>query len=155
GSSRLSAPRSHSRFCSAPAGRHRFGFFRRIGIAQATRPNVRARNPDAWEEHKMRKLGGHQRLPQGSCAARDEHPRAATSGRTEPSRAPQWHSAHSGSSPTTPVRTPEKPSDKAWVGLVDHVQATSKLPRERVVSLLKSIPAAQKVMGKAAEELLS
>jgi hypothetical protein len=119
---------------------------------------ARARNPQAWQDEKLRKLG-RGTLPQlrgQRQQAGDEHPRAATSGRTEPSRAPQWQQTH-GSRPVTPERAPERmddtPAVKAWAGLVEDIQKRTGMKREHVVSILKQIPVAKRVLDMAGAQL--
>jgi len=73
-----------------------------------------------------------------------------------PSRTPQWKSPHS-SSPTTAEHTPERmddsPTVKLWCGLVDHIQKRTGMKRERVVSILKQMPVAKRVLDLAVAEL--
>jgi hypothetical protein len=45
------------------------------------------------------------------------------------------------------------PAVKAWSGLVDHLQEDTGWPREKVVSVLKSIPIGKRVLDMAAAEL--
>ena len=73
---------------------------------------ARARNPQAWQAEKLRKLGDgtlpqsrHQREQAG-----DEDVEEARSGRSQPDRSPQWRSRHSHSAPL-PEPTPEHPDD--------------------------------------------
>jgi len=123
---------------------------------------VRSRRPDLWENYKMRKLGGGS-LPRPRHQveqAGDEDPRAATSGRTQPSRKPQWHSDHSTSemSPEPEVEhMDEKPTIKgavrAWSGTVDHLRERTGLGRERVVSILKRLPIGRRLLDMAVAEL--
>jgi hypothetical protein len=94
---------------------------------------------EAWESFK--KLNG-ARLPQGHVPqSGDEHPTAATSGRTPPVRSPQWQSDHSGSTPTTPARTPERPSEtpavKRWLSMVKRLQFDCGLTHERATEIAK------------------
>jgi len=122
---------------------------------------VRSKNPEAWEEHKkLNKLGGGRRLPE-ACGQReqagDEHPRAARSGRKQPSRAPQWESDHSGSPATTPEHEPErmddKPAVKALNGVLDNLQTHTGLERERLIPILKRIPVGKRLVDMAVAEL--
>jgi len=119
---------------------------------------ARKREPEAWEQYKLGKLGGgalpqsrHQREQAG-----DEGPEEARSGRKQPSRAPLWESEHS-SSPTTPEHKPAKLSDtpaiKAWCGLINHVQKKFGLEREHTVELLLKTPVAKQVFDRALSEL--
>ena len=43
------------------------------------------------------------------------------------------------------VFTDDTPAVKVWCGLVDHLQGTTGWPRERVVSVLKSMPTGKRV----------
>jgi hypothetical protein len=114
---------------------------------------VRARHPEAWEEHKkLNKLGGGQ-LPRSHVPqSGDEHPRAATSGRGEPSHAPQWHSDHSGSTPTTPARTPERLSDTPAIKILDDLARNSGLSRADIAKYLCTVPTGRQLVMMAAME---
>jgi hypothetical protein len=116
---------------------------------------VRARHPEAWEDHKLGKLGGKGRqLPRGHVPQPgEEHPTAATSGRTEPSHAPQWTSDHSGNRPgTTPERTPERPSDTPAIKILDDLARNSGLSRADIAKYLCSVPAGRQLVLRAAFE---
>jgi hypothetical protein len=52
---------------------------------------------------------------------------------------PQWESRHSGSSPTTPERTPEKLPDAPTVKMLDFMQERTGWTRDRCVKLFKSL----------------
>jgi hypothetical protein len=116
---------------------------------------ARQRNPAAWEDFKMNKLGGKGRqLPRGHVPQPgDEHPTAATSGRTEPSHAPQWTSEHSGNRPgTTPARTPERPSDSPAIKILDDLARNSGLPRTEIAKYLCTVPTGRRLVMLAALE---
>jgi hypothetical protein len=106
---------------------------------------ARKRKPEAWEQYKkLNKLGGGH-LPQAHGQreqAGDEHPAAATSGRTDPLWSPLWRSDHSSSRPVTPARAPERPSElpsiKRWSDAVTRLAFNCGYSRERAGEILKA-----------------
>jgi hypothetical protein len=107
---------------------------------------VRARNPDAWADHKLQKLGSGGNLPQHRHQyqqAGDEHVTAATSMRTPPGRAPQWQSDHSSSTPTTPARTPQRMDDTPTVKSLDRIAKHAGMTRYELTKNLLAIPAGE------------
>jgi hypothetical protein len=117
---------------------------------------ARQRNPESWEEHKkLNKMGGGK-LPQAHHQveqAGDEDVEEPTSGRKQPDRSPQWRGGHSGSTPTTPAREPEHPSDKPAIKLIDDLQRHTGLERERLIPILKRIPIGKRLLDMALAEL--
>jgi hypothetical protein len=111
---------------------------------------------EAWKDYK--KLGGTgRRLPQAHVPQPgEEEPEEATSGRGQPSRKPQWRSDHSGSSPTTPARTPERlmenPTLKQWNSLVMDIQETLGVPRVEAVAAIKKTADGLRFFNLAAAE---
>jgi hypothetical protein len=117
--------------------------------------HARARNPEAWAQHKLGKMGGGN-LPQPRHQvqqAGDEHPQAARSGRKQPSRAPQWESDHSGSPATTPEHEPERMDNKPAVKVLNDLQRHTGLERERLIPILKRIPIGKRLLDMAVAEL--
>jgi hypothetical protein len=113
---------------------------------------ARARDPDAWQDHKLNKLGGRQ-LPRGHVPQTgDEHPTAATSGRTPPSRAPQWQSDHSSSTPTTPAHAAEHPSDKPTIKMLDRLARNAGMSRYELTKHLTGNEVGRKWILMAAME---
>jgi hypothetical protein len=115
---------------------------------------ARAKDPAAWEDHKLNKLGGRQ-LPQSRHQreqAGDEHPTAAMSGRTQPSRAPQWRSDHSSSSPTTPERKPERMDDRPTIKMLNRLAHNAGMSRVELNKLLSGIEVGRKWLAMAAME---
>jgi hypothetical protein len=120
--------------------------------------HARARNPEAWEEHKkLNKMGGGK-LPQSRQQREqpgDEDVQEPRSGRTQPDRSPQWRGRHSGSTPTTPAREPEHPSDRPAIKLIDDLQRHTGLERERLIPILKRMPVGRRLLNMAVAELSS
>jgi hypothetical protein len=121
---------------------------------------ARARNPQAWQDEKLRKLGaGH--LPQARRQVHqpgDESPEQARSGRKQPRRTAQWESDHSGSAATTPEHEPERMDDKPAVkarNIIDNLQRHTGLERERLIPILKRMPIGRRLLDMAVAELSS
>jgi hypothetical protein len=81
--------------------------------------HVRTTRPDLWDAFS--KLGGTgKQLPRSHIPQPgEENPQAATSMRNDPYPGPQWRSAHSGSPPNTPARTPERMSNEPQIKWFD------------------------------------
>jgi hypothetical protein len=99
---------------------------------------ARAKNPAAWQEHKLGKLGAKKpAVPQHrhQYQTSGEEPPQPTTGRGR-IPAPQWESRHSGSSPrTTPERAPEKLSDNPVVKYL-----AERIPLDRAVWYYNKFP---------------
>jgi hypothetical protein len=117
--------------------------------------HARARNPEAWEEHKkLSKLGGGK-LPQPQHQveqAGDKDIEAPTSGRRQPKRPAQWRSDHAHSE-LPPEPEPEHPSERPAVKIIVDASRHSGLSPERVVEIFKSLPIGRRLLGLAAREL--
>jgi hypothetical protein len=117
--------------------------------------HVRARNPEAWEEHKkLSKLGG-RKLPQPQHQveqAGDEDIEAPTSGRRQPKRPAQWRFDHAHSE-LPPEPEPEHPSERPAVKIIVDASRHSGLSPERVVEIFKSLPIGRRLLGLAAREV--
>jgi hypothetical protein len=99
---------------------------------------ARQKDPQAWLDHKLQKLGGgNLPTPRGQRERSGESPPTATSGR-EGRTPPQWQSQHSGSPPTTPEPKPERRSDSPTIKFI---QQRVGWPEERCVELFKRFPA--------------
>jgi hypothetical protein len=103
----------------------------------------------AWQLHKGKP--GQNGVKPGHSA--DDGSRVPfvpeTSGRTDPPRTPQWQSDHSGSTPTTPARTPERfsetPAIKQWLSMVKRLQFDCGFTHERASEILKLTADGRKV----------
>jgi hypothetical protein len=113
---------------------------------------VRARHPEAWEAHKLQKLGsGGLPRARGQRERSGEDPPTPTTGRGGRT-APQWQSDHSGSPPTTPAHAAEHPSDTPTIKMLNNIARHAGMSRYELAKHLSSSEVGRKWILMAAME---